>query len=802
VADHEHLPLRRVPRPAGKRQKIKRGFRREPSYPRHREHAQALDRAVAAAISGLSTRVAAAPDLNPKLMLTFALNRKIPESKFTSSGLAVLDSSDQHAAVVFSSDAEMTAFKARLEEYSAGARPPRADAADEHEDGGERSAAFEDFFDAIDGFRPLQASDRISPRLAHQLAEDPEPSLPVDVDLWFVEDPVSRAEWLAEAVALVEQRGGSWSETYEEQSARVLLGRVIAPAGTINALAELDQIALLDLAPAPRLPKDELARLQDIDRIPPPVAPPDSAPVVGIVDSGVRSGHPLLEPAIFTEVAIHSSFDGQSQDDYGHGTMIAGLVLYGDVLAAARAGAFQPAFKLASVRVLDAEGAEPERANTLRLIADAIEYLAEECECQVINLSFGDPSSPYSGGRGSALAATLDALVRRYELLVVLCAGNVGLEQLVPRTELFGRWPHYLCDPGFEIIDPAQAALAVTVGAVSLQDAPSDGGRAATAVACAGGPAPFTRHGPGIRRAIKPELAAEGGNFVFHREQGDCPPDQAVEVVSTSARYPSELFGSNVGTSFAAASITHVAGLLASAYPDLSPLMWRALLLSGARHTPELCASFGSMQGAELESTVRDIAGFGELTWERCGISEENRVILYAEDSLAPDGFHVYRVPVTESFRQTPGPRAVQVALTFNPPVRYRRLDYLGHQMEFLLVRGLDEETVFAMADADIGDVHARELTKCEIKLAPSRTTRSRGANQFARKAWSQRLSTGTEGDWFIVVRSLNKWLTGEHGLQSYALSVGIEVDRAPRLYGELEVALQAQAQARARIQS
>lgn len=51
----------------------------------------------------------------------------------------------------------------------------------------------------------------------------------------------------------------------------------------------------------------------------------------------------------------------------------------------------------------------------------------------------------------------------------------------------------------------------------------------------------------------------------------------------------------------------------------------------------------------------------------------------------------------------------MSVSLSFNtPPVRYRRLDYIGHEMEFLVVRALDEEQVFAMADANVGDLPTR----------------------------------------------------------------------------------------------
>jgi hypothetical protein len=212
--------------------------------------------------------------------------------------------------------------------------------------------------------------------------------------------------------------------------------------------------------------------------------------------------------------------------------------------------------------------------------------------------------------------------------------------------------------------------------------------------------------------------------------------------------------------------------------------------------------AFSYLDGAAHASTLLAVAGYGQPTWERCGLSQDNRVVLYAEDELLPDGFHVYRLPVTWSFREVSGPRGLAVSLTFNPPVRYRRLDYLGHQMEFLVVRGLDENDIFRMADADVADAQAGELSKKEIALYPPRTARRRGTNQFARHDWRQRLSSGVDGDWFLVVRSLNKWLTADHGLQAYSLSVSYEVDQADRLYQELQVALQAQLRAQAQLRT
>ena len=131
----------------------------------------------------------------------------------------------------------------------------------------------------------------------------------------------------------------------------------------------------------------------------------------------------------------------------------------------------------------------------------------------------------HQGGRASALAAALDTLIRRYDLLLVVSSGNLYFDQLAPQAQLFGHWPGYLRDDGHEIVDPAQAALAITVGAVAHHDAPSDSARRLEVVAAAGGSAPFTRHGPGVGKAIKPELAADGGNWVFDRQRVACVPD-------------------------------------------------------------------------------------------------------------------------------------------------------------------------------------------------------------------------------------------------------------------------------------
>ncbi len=610
----DHLQIARVQRPPAPRRKVSRYVPRNPRY-RHQQHAAKLRQEAAQSMAALAARRQRPTDFDPKLMLRFELNRRIADDEWRPAGLTLLDSSDKHAAVVFAARNDLDRFQRRLADYAAGPRerPPERPAAEGQDE--ELAALHEAFFDAIDGFRPLEPEDRISGRLAAQLDESPDDVHEFDVEVWFHSDPGVREDWLAEVRERVRALDGEWIDSYIGPRAAVLLARVRGNRDVAYGIAEVDQISMLDAVPAPALERDELVALQDISALPDQIPnPPDDGPVVGLIDTGVRAGHPLLRPAIVDVAALDPSFGGQGEDAHGHGTAVAGRVLFGDVLDAVRTGQVQASFWLASVRVLDDDGRPPAGRNWIATIAEAIRYLAQELDCRIINLSFGDADSPYTGGKSTPLAAELDTLARRYRLLLVVSAGNIAPHTLIPPAQIFGDWPRYLTDAGHQILDPAQSAISLTVGAVVNGDGlspPSAGttlGR--SAVAAAPGPAPYTRHGPGVRDAIKPEVVAQGGNWVFDQGTGALIQDPAVEIVTTSARFPSALFGTVVGTSFAAPEITHLAGLLQATYPALSANCLRALLAQSSVHELDLLQRF-ALFGEEQEQGLQSLCGYG-----------------------------------------------------------------------------------------------------------------------------------------------------------------------------------------------
>jgi hypothetical protein len=95
-----------------------------------------------------------------------------------------------------------------------------------------------------------------------------------------------------------------------------------------------------------------------------PAPPEDTAPTVCVIDSGIQEHHILIEPAI-DQATSHCFLPGRSPDDVGdlvspggHGTRIAGAVLYGEVVN--HTGTPQLPFWIQNARVLDENNSMPE----------------------------------------------------------------------------------------------------------------------------------------------------------------------------------------------------------------------------------------------------------------------------------------------------------------------------------------------------------------------------------------------------------------------------------------------------------
>ena len=724
--------------------------------------------------------------IDPRLILVFELGASIGADEFRRAGLNVVDSSDRRLVVAFSDDPELAAFRDRLDALTGGIPE------------GRQSEPYAQFFDAIDDVRPLGPEDRVTDELQAAISESHTDELRIDVECWHPGDFDGARDWAAEVRAGIESAAGRVADALINDSAGLILLRAYVPAPRIMEVAQLDVIARMDVLPQPALSMPRLYSLS-AHELPEVMAPDARSPIVGLVDSGVASGHPLVGSAVLASDAIGTGID-EDQDEHGHGTMVASLLLHGDVQGTiARGLPIRPICRVVSARVLDADNGFPVDDLWERDLHEAITWCANH-GARIINLSIGDSRSPFSPPRQMSAASIVDDLARQLGLVVVIAVGNSRpADYLAEINESAARdYPAMLLkDDATGVLDPGTSLLSLTAG--GLTDAAASGAYSSQEtlrrlpMGQPGWPSPVTRRGPGPGKAIKPEVSERAGTLGIEHETL-VSNDAELGVVAASAQ-AGRLLSWDVGTSYAAPLVSRVAAAVVARFPTFTAELIRALVLISAQRVP-FADSLEGTDSSRLEAE-RALVGYGRPSIARAIESTSHRALLVAEGSIPINGVHIYEIPFPSSFMSSGGRRGLDVALAYSPPTRARRLDYMASRMEFHIVKGHPLEEVariFArIGDGDVSTVSG--LGSDLVKLDPANQTRSRGANQLGRKVFHQRLDSSSDSPVFLVVRNINRW-DDDGAEQSYALAVALWRDEGrPELHAELQTRLEAEAE-------
>lgn len=599
------------------------------------------------------------------------------------------------------------------------------------------------------------------------------------------------------------------TDAYTSDQAGVILARVYAPARHIRELAELDVIARLDVLPHPALTPPQLFALS-LDQLAPVDPPSPNAPVVGLIDSGIASGHPLIGPAVLAAEALSPEIiDGEDRN--GHGTMVAGLLLHGPIERLISGGVrTRPICKLLSVSVLNEDNQFPDERLWERDLIDAIEWCASQ-GARIINLSVGDDRRPLRTHRQLPAAALIDEVARRLGLVLIVAAGNTHPTDYLGTIQFgnLGNYPETLgTHAATKVLDPGSAALALTVG--GMIDSVVAGGYGSRDTVTRrpfgrqGWPSPVTRRGPGVSESVKPELVERAGTLAL--ESGVIVQDPELSIISSLLK-PGRLLGRDIGTSFAAPLVARVAAAVQARYPDFGPNLTRALVLLSSEPNAFKEEIVGTP--AARRDQTRRLLGYGRPSIPRAAESTSHRVILVTEDVIPINGVHIYEIPIPSSFFQKAGQRGIDIALAFDPRTRPSRLDYISSKMEFLLYRGISLEQVIELVariegqDVDLEgeeDVEGSETSTSTaargpgshvVKLQPSNMIRSRGTNQLGRREFGTKLDPTRHAPTFLVVRNVNRW-DGTTATQNYGLALALWRTQAqPELYAELEAQLE-----------
>ena len=574
-----------------------------------------------------------------------------------------------------------------------------------------------DLFDALDSVSTVTPEDRTGNRLRRE-GYPSRDTFYLDVDLW---EPGSLERSIAvfnDFRNLVNSRGGRVVKDPLRIPSLILI-KVEADRSLLNEILQLDVVSLVDLPP---VPPPEVAF--DLTK---PIDAPDELPSVQldgpracVVDSGVLSGHPFLQGWVVAEEDFDSG-EHTPTDLNGHGTQVGGLITYGDIAKQIVENQWLPRVGLYSAKVLkhDPNSFDPTDGDAIfhdvERVEDqlkrAIEYFHEEYQCRVFNLSLGHKDRLYDGGRQFPWAELLDKIARELDVLIVISSGNM-INPEIPLAHNSAQFQkevsQALLHPRHRLIDPATAALCLTVGSIARRDDPialsHDNPYAASRCGC---PSPFTRCGPGVAGAVKPELVAPGGNYAVDSSAGSTrwrTRDINLGEPTLNRNYvPDRFLRAVVGSSYAAAQVTHIAARMEHSLRSQfgqppSQNLLRALLVNSARQEEAAIQTFNNRQ-----SDILDAIGYGEPNVDYCW-SSPNRATLIAEEEVGSRMFHVYSFVVPEEFLEMKGKRSISVSLAYDPPTRLSRLDYIATSMWLEIFGGLTTDQVIEFRSSYSGD--------------------------------------------------------------------------------------------------
>jgi hypothetical protein len=564
-----------------------------------------------------------------------------------------------------------------------------------------------------------------------------------------------------------------------------------------------------------------------------PTAPDATAPAVCVIDSGIQEGHVLLQPAI-DQVTSHCFLPGMRPTDVGdfvspagHGTRVAGAVLYGETVP--KGGSPQLPFWIQNARVLNDQNRMPEELFPPAAVRAAVErFYNGPKQTRIFNHSInanGCCRTRYM----SAWAAEIDALCTAYDVLIVQSAGNLpetgGAPLLGVREHLIaGRnYPAYLLEASARVANPGQSLQALTVGSVAYGLLEAGAWRSFATEQ--GHPSAFTRSGFGIWEIIKPEVVEYGGDGI---RTGTNPPDIQIggriaaacpELVRSTMVPPGPAFDRDqAGTSFSAPKVTRIAAQLQELFPDEPAILYRALLVQSARW-PEWAENLLSELRQlhprndqtrrqelldDLSQVIRYL-GYGIPDATRATTNSDHRVTLITggETSIRARECHIYQVPVPPELRRQADEFDIRVEVTLSyvaQPRRTRRhlRRYLSTWLDWKsskLGEGLNDFRLRALKDQESdtdplpGSVLPWTIHEKSQHGLIRNTKRSSGTVQ---KDWAVVKSNALPDHFCIAVVGHQGWSHDPDSTARYVLVVTFEIlGQEISIYEPIRVAVQ-----------
>lgn len=404
----------------------------------------------------------------------------------------------------------------------------------------------------------------------------------------------------------------------------------------------------------------------------------DSNTTLCLLDTGISTGHPLIEPYI-QENGIHTVFEGDDlADRVGHGTEMAGIALYNDLnYHLVSQEDISIPYRLESSKILRNQSNQPELYGAITkqgiLLQEVENPNKNRSVCMAITTSldsdnFGVPTS-WSAAIDEFLADFKDNAKR----LMYISAGNVSPFELQDIS-----YPHVNINSSIE--NPGQSWNAVTVGAYNSKIQICDSALVdyqPIAEVDALSPYSKTSNMWENKWPIKPEILMDGGNIAkkdnFYTECDD------LSLLTTNHNISENLFSTIWATSSATAQASKLSAEIYCQYPTAWPETIRALMVHSARWTDKMREQFlpnHNPNKSEIRHLLRT-CGYGIPNFERAVSCKNNYVNMIIEEELQPfkvnsngnivmNELHIHKLPWPKEVLESLDNEIVELRVTLS----------------------------------------------------------------------------------------------------------------------------------------
>ena len=706
--------------------------------------------------------------------------------------------------VVFSNDLELTKYKEKLSKYAS-------------------EECKYDFFNLVSKLDDISPEEKLDKNIVLENLNENEYYF--DVEIWRMDDlKVQKA--INGISEFLKSKQSQVCDKFITENLCLL--RIKTRKDILLELLEFREISFISLPPKIYLEYSDLApdisdlNIEELDEASGEVAG------IAIFDTGVISNHPLFSKTkvIGDSVSIKTLNSEKIKEDnvfdeVGHGTQVAGIAAFGDIKQCLLKKEFKTEVQLFSVKIMYGEKDEfsgqliskyDETELLEHQLYRAAEYVIKNYpNCRIINLSLGNADKKmYKNKRQENLSLLIDEISKKLNLIFVVSTGNLTKQEIFdygyPDT-----YPKYLLDEDNEnvkIIEPASAALAITVGAIAHDYSDQNErfkGDKYFSPAKTHYPSPFTRVGLGYKGMIKPELVEEGGNLIINSNKREDQLNSGIPTLARIEKPGDKLFTVVQGSSFSTPKVSNYIARIINKYPRSTNNLIKALLLSSAEipnDKPEPLHEIDMKNSNEtILADLFKVYGYGKPNIENACYSDDSRVVLKTENRIKPDSVQVYSINLPDDFINVQGRKEIEFCLVYDPPIRKNRIDYLGCSMEFHLFKNAETEDIIEgygqitiTGDKKPEGFVPPSLKNKEVKdIKPGINFRNRGVHQKGILVYPGKPSIDTTKPLTLVVICQNNWINLEREpdyIQDYAIIAKIKhYGKDIKLYSKIKLA-------------